>query len=185
MSAAATKSHFDGYVAKVIDLSNELLGKPIDYVQMESWEAGIQNWTEGFDKEFENRRGYSLISWLPLIAGGHIIDSYEESNRFLWDFRKTVAELMSENYWDVMHQLCKEKGVDVLGEGSGMQHYLYDPIMYQSHTDIPMGEFWTSEGKPRADCKNAASVANTHGKKRVAAEAFTGGGRLALATHAL
>lgn len=178
MSAAATKSHFDGYVAKVIDLSNELLGKPIDYVQMESWEAGIQNWTEGFDKEFEKRRGYSLIFYLPLIAGGHIIDSYEESNRFLWDLRKTVAELMSENYWAVMHQLCKEQGVEVLGEGSGMQHYLYDPILYQQHTDIPMGEFWTSEGKPRADCKNGASVAKTHGKKRAAAEAFTGGGNL-------
>jgi hypothetical protein len=176
MSAAATRSHFDGYVSKVIDLSNELIGKPIDYVQMESWEAGIQNWTEGFDKEFEKRRGYSLIPWLALITGGHIIDSYEKSNRFLWDFRNTVAELMSENYWDLMHQLCKEKDVEVLGEGSGMQHYLYDPIMYQRHTDIPMGEFWTSEGKPRADCKNAASVANTHGKTRVAAEAFTGSG---------
>jgi len=177
MSAAATKSHFDGYVAKVIGLSNELLGKPIDYVQMESWEAGIQNWTEGFDKEFEKRRGYSVIPYLPLIAGGHIINSYEESNRFLWDLRKTMAELMSENYWAVMHQLCNEKGVEVLGEGSGMQHYLYDPIMYHRHTDIPMGEFWTTEGKrPRADCKNGASVANTYGKKRVAAEAFTGGG---------
>jgi hypothetical protein len=176
MDASAAKKHFDGYVAKVNHLSRELLGKSIDFMQMESWEAGIQNWTKDFDKAFEERNGYSILPWLPVMAGGMVVNSYEESNRFLWDLRKTIAEMMSENYWAVMHRLAAENGIEVPGEGSGMQHYLYDPILYHQYSNVPMGEFWHNEGTPRADCKNAASVANTMGKMLTAAEAFTGAG---------
>ncbi|KAB2821711.1 MAG: hypothetical protein F9K10_04120, partial [Paludibacter sp.] len=175
MNAGATEKHFNGYVSRVNDLSLRMRGKPLDFMQMESWEAGIQNWTGGFEKEFETRNGYSIIPWLPVMAGGRVVNSYEESNRFLWDLRRTISELMSENYWAVMHRLSNKKGISVLGEGSGNQHYLYDPILYHKQTDIPMGEFWTTQGGPRVDCKNAASVAHTYGKKLVAAEAFTGG----------
>lgn len=176
MNAAAAKKHFNGYVAKVNQLSKKVVGKPLDYMQMESWEAGIQNWTAGFEEEFEKRNGYSIIPWLPVMAGGMVVNSYDESNRFLRDLRNTIADMMSENYWEVMHRLAAKNGIEVLGEGSGMQHYLYDPILYHQHNDVPMGEFWSNEGTPRADCKNAASVANTLGKKVVAAEAFTGAG---------
>jgi len=177
MNADATRKHFNGYVAKMNDLSLILRGKPLDFMQMESWEAGIQNWTDGFEKEFEKRNGYSILPWLPVMAGGRVVNSSDQSNRFLWDLRKTVASMMSENYWNVMHELASKKGIKVLGEGSGMQHYLYDPILYHKTNDIPMGEFWSNEQGPRADCKNAASVAHVYGKKLVAAEAFTGCGK--------
>ena len=176
MSAQATRKHFNGYVAKMNALSLKLRGKPLDFMQMESWEAGIQNWTAGFEKEFEKRNGYSILPWLPVMAGGRIVNSCEESNRFLWDLRRTIAHMISENYWTVMNQLAREKGIKVLGEGSGMQHYLYDPILYQKTNAIPMGEMWATEQHPRADCKNAASVAHVYGKKLAAVEAFTGGG---------
>lgn len=177
MNAEATRTHFNGYVARMNDLSLRLCNKPLDFMQMESWEAGIQNWTAGFETEFERRNGYSILPWLPVMAGGRVVNSDKESNRFLWDLRRTIAEMMSENYWTVMHQLAAEKGIEVLGEGSGMQHYLYDPILYHKTNDIPMGEFWSNEQGPRADCKNAASVAHVYGKKLVAAESFTGAGK--------
>jgi hypothetical protein len=176
MSVAATERHFHSYLGRMVNLARETIGRPLDFAQMESWEAGIQNWTDDFETEFARRRGYDLRPFLPVLTGGRVVDSYEASNRLLWDMRRTVAELMGERYWATMHRLCREHGVQVLGEGSGMQHYLYDPILYHRHTDVPMGEFWTSEGSVRADCKNAASVANTYGKPLVAAEAFTGGG---------
>ncbi len=175
MDAQASQIHFDHYVAKMNDLSLKSVGKPLDYMQMESWEAGTQNWTKGFETLFYERNGYSILPWLPVMAGGRVVNSYEGSNRFLQDLRNTIAGLISENYWAKMHELCKAQGIQVLGEGSGMQHYLYDPILYHQHTDVPMGESWTTEGTPRADCKNAASVAHTLGKKKVAVEAFTGG----------
>ena len=177
MSVKATRKHFEGYVKRMNEHSQQTVGKPIDFMQMESWEAGIQNWTDGFDEEFRKRCGYSIYPFLPVLADGRVVDSYIKSNAFLRDMRKTVSELMAEHYWAVMYELAAEHEITVLGEGSGNQHYLYDPIRYHEQTDYPMGEFWTGgQGYPRVDCKNAASVAHTYGKPRVAAESFTGGG---------
>jgi hypothetical protein len=175
MDAKAVETHFNAYTGKFIDLSNKIRGRPIDCIQMESWEAGIQNWTEGFEKEFQKRNGYSILPYMPVLAGGYVVNSYEESNKFLWDFRNTVSQLIAENYWGTMYRMAKERGVTVSGEGSGMQHYLYDPMRYQQYLDIPMGEFWPNEGHARADVKNASSVAHTYGRPLSGAESFTSG----------
>jgi hypothetical protein len=114
---------------------------------------------------------------LPVLTKGLVVNSHDESNRFLWDFRNVIAELIRENYWEVMYKLAHNKGIKVLSEGSGMQHYLYDPMKYMQHSDIPMGEFWVNEGVVRADCKNAATMAHLNNQKVVAAEAFTAGGK--------
>ncbi|MEJ7778522.1 MAG: glycosyl hydrolase [Daejeonella sp.] len=175
MDAKAVEKHFNSYTARLNELSLKTAGKPLDYMQLESWEAGIQNWTEGFEKEFERRNGYSIFPYLPVLAGGYVVDSYEASNRFLWDFRNTVSQLIAENYWGTMARCARVKGITVSGEGSGMQHYLYDPIRYHQYLDIPMGEFWPNEGHSRVDIKNASSVAHTYGRNRVGGEAFTSG----------
>ena len=176
MSVAATERHFRGYLGPLIERSRRVTGRPLDFAQMESWEAGIQNWTEDFAEAFEAKRGYDLIPFLPVLTGGRVVESFDVSNRVLWDMRRTVGELMSERYWGTMLRLCREQGVEVLGEGSGMQHYLYDPMLYHRQTDVPMGEFWASEEHPRADCKHAAAVALGYGRRLAAAEAFTAGG---------
>jgi len=176
MDSNAVITHFNSYVAKVNALSLQVIGKPIDYMQIESWEAGIQNWTKDFEKFFEEKTGYSITPWFPVLTQGLVVNSIDESNRFLWDYRNVMAELIRKNYWEVMYKLANNKGIQVLAEGSGMQHYLYDPAKYMQHSDIPMGEFWTNEGKVRADCKNAATVAHINRKSIVAAEAFTAGG---------
>ena len=175
MDARAVEKHFNAYTGKIIDLSNKILGKPINCIQLESWEAGIQNWTKDFEIEFQKRNGYSLLPYLPVLAGGYVVNSYKESNKFLWDFRNTVSRLIAENYWGTMYRCAKSRGVTISGEGSGMQHYLYDPIRYQKYLDIPMGEFWPNEDHVRADIKNASSVAHTYGYNLAGAEAFTSG----------
>jgi len=173
MDAKSVEKHFNAYAGKISDLSQKLIGRPIDYMQMESWEAGVQNWTKGFEVEFEKRNGYSILPYLPVLAGGYVVDSYETSDKFLWDFRETVSAMIAENYWSTMLRCARERGIKVSGEGSGMQHYLYDPMRYMKETDIPMGEFWPNEGIARADMKNASSVAHTYGRKLVGGESFT------------
>jgi len=37
--------------------------------------------------------GYSLIPWLPALTGH--IRSAEDTDRFLWDFRRTLGELLA------------------------------------------------------------------------------------------
>jgi hypothetical protein len=68
----------------------------LQYVLTDSWEAGQANWTDEMIAEFAKRRGYDMKPWLPVLVG-HVVDSSEASDRFLFDFRKTVAELTAEN----------------------------------------------------------------------------------------
>jgi len=48
--------------------------------------------------EFRARRGYDLLPWLPVIAG-RIVNSRDESNRFLADFRRTMGDLAIANHY--------------------------------------------------------------------------------------
>ena len=173
MNKEATKKQFDAFLGQMIEKSKKTIGKPIDFAQLDSWEANIQNWTDGLEMEFERRRGYTMIPYLPVLAGGYVINSYEESNRFLFDFRKTMAELVAENYWGAMKQMCEKNGVLLLGEGSGSESFLYDPMTYLQHAHVPMGEFWTINDHVRPDNKHAATTANLYNLKIVGSEAFT------------
>jgi DNA-binding FrmR family transcriptional regulator len=90
--------HFRNY----LDMNKEALqgklgAKGINYVLVDSYEAGHQNWTPKLREEFISRRGYDPRPWYPVLTG-MILKSVEESERFLWDWRKTIGELFEENY---------------------------------------------------------------------------------------
>ena len=94
MSASAMDAHFAGMVAKLLDDVGPLAGKSFTGVEIDSWECGQQNWTPGFRDEFRKRRGYDLLPLLPVMAGGRIVESLDVSERFLWDVRRTIADLI-------------------------------------------------------------------------------------------
>ncbi len=173
--------YIDPLIAKSAPLDNALRDIHID-----SWESGPQNWTGIFREEFKKRRGYDLLPYLPVIAGGFIVTDSKSSERFLRDFRVTIAELIRDNYYGRARELCHQRGLHLSAEASGPQQYLFDGLGYQSKTDVPMGEFWTHEGNepeakfwtnentPYPDNKIAASAAHTCNLPFTAAEAFTG-----------
>ena len=141
---------------------------------IDSWEVGPQNWTEKFAAEFRARRGYDLVPWLPALAGGRIVDSRDRSERVLWDFRRTIADLFVENYWRQARVLAHQRGIEFRAESFGRQQFMYDPMNYARANDMPCGEFWVGGG-PRVDCKVAASAAHLSGRQIAGAEAFTAG----------
>jgi len=173
LDAAAMDVHFQGMVAKLIKQVGPLAGKAFSGVEIDSWECGIQNWTPRFREEFRRRRGYDPLPLLLVLTGGRIVDAPEASERFLWDVRRTIADLMAENYYGRSAALCRQQGLTFFNEGSGRQQFLYDPIAYQRWGDLPMGEFWMGQGGPRVDCKVAASVSHIYDKPIAGAEAFT------------
>lgn len=174
LSAAATHVHFNGYVGRMNALSRKARGRPLDYLQLESWEVKSQTWTPGFAVEFERRRGYELTPYLPVLTGGRIVGSYAESTRFLNDYRLTIAELVEENHWQVLYDLARADGIGVvLSEASGEMSFLYDGLRYMQSSDWSMGEFWVPETDARPDIRHAASIAAVRGTQIVAAEAFT------------
>lgn len=176
---SGVEAAFDGMLKKLIDDSGDLVGRSFAYAHIDSWEVGIQNWTEGMAEVFKERNGYDLAPFYPLLVAGHAVRSNDASERFLWDLRQTLLTMMAENYLGRVQSLCHENGLKFSSEAGGRQTFLHNPMYLLAGSDLPMGEFWPHEGTPRVDGKAAASVAHLYDKPLVGAEAFTGAGGFA------
>src|ERR1035437_5233808 len=111
LNPKAVKAYFTEYLNQYKDATGGLMGKKgLQYMITDSWEAGTLNWTDKMMIEFKNRRGYDMLPWLPVLTG-HIVESAEASDRFLWDFRKTIADLTAENHYDQLTTLLHERGM--------------------------------------------------------------------------
>jgi hypothetical protein len=140
----------------------------------------MQNWTEEMLGEFRRRRGYDPLPYLPALAG-RVVGSAEVSDRFLWDFRRTLADMYAENHYGAATEFLHRQGLKTYSEAAGVSLEIpEDTLLNKKHVDIPVGEFWMRDLHPPAmyyvDVRGAASAAHVYGKPVVAAESFTGGG---------
>lgn len=169
MSREAMDAFWDGMMAKVIDRVGPLAGKTLNNALIDSYEVGGQNWTPKFREEFRERRGYDPMPFLPTIAG-YTVNTKADTERFLWDFRRTIADLFADNYFAYFGELCRKEGMLLSTEPYGNGGF--DNIQAGGTSDIPMGEFWIGGGAIEST-KLAASVGHIYGRKYVGAEAFT------------
>lgn len=175
LSKAAANLHFDNLMKKIIQQNKALAGKgqPLVSVHIDSWEAGAQNWTPQMREEFRKRRGYDLFPLLPVLSG-RMVGSTEISERFLWDLRQTVSEMLIENYAGTFRELAHQNGLRLSIEAYGEPA---DDVAYASQADEPMAEFWWA-GKYEGDfsCTQMASAGHIYGKPIIGAEAYTSWG---------
>jgi hypothetical protein len=180
LSQKHTESYLRGYVDPLAQSLGPLYGKSLRYVLLDSWEAGMQNWTEEMIGEFRRRRGYDPTPYLPALAG-RVVTSAEVSDRFLWDFRRTLADMFADNHYKVATEFLRQRGIGTYGEAAGVSLEIpEDTLLNKKHLDIPMGEFWFRDLHPSSmyyqDVRGAASASHVYGKTLVATESFTGGG---------
>lgn len=168
------EAQHEAFVDRVLAAATPAGKRAYKHTWIDSWEVGPQNWTAEFAAEFTARRGYDITPWLPVLAGGRIVDSRDKSERFLWDFRRTIADLLVDHYWKRSRELAAKRGIEFRAESFGRQQFMYDPMNYARACDMPCGEFWVGGG-PRVDCKVAASAAHLSGRQIAGAEAFTAG----------
>jgi hypothetical protein len=169
MSREALDAFWQNAIAPLLREAGPLAGKVFNNVLVDSYEVGCQNWTPKFPQEFRKRRGYDLTPFLPVLAG-YVVDSVEISERFLWDFRRTIADLFAENYYGYFAELCRKHGLLFSTEPYG--NGPFEDLVCGGRADIPMGEFWVGGGAMET-CKIAASAAHVYGRQIVGAEAFT------------
>jgi hypothetical protein len=179
LSRAHVKAYFDNYLDQYKDTVGPLMGKRgLQYVITDSWEAGVANWTDAMIAEFSKRRGYDMRSWLPVLAG-RVVESAEASDRFLWDFRKTLSDLVAENHYDQLTTILHERGMGRYTESHEYgRAFIADGIEVKRTADVPMSAMWIEQpGKPSpnhdADIRESASVAHIYGQNLVAAESLT------------
>jgi hypothetical protein len=179
LSRKHVDAYFRSYVGHVSEAAGPYFGKSFRYFLMDSWEAGQANWTQDMIAEFRTRRGYDPTPYLPVLTG-RVVESADVSDRFLWDFRRTIADLLADNHYGAATEYLHQRGVGLYAEamGTGLPT-TGDALLNKGRVDIPMGEFWVpqpGEGdRPEhpPDVREAASAAHIYGKTLAAAEAFT------------
>ena len=181
LNAGYVKAYFDNYLGQYKDATGGLMGKKgLQYIVTDSWEAGVSNWTDNLMAEFAKRRGYSMTPWLPVLTG-RVVETADASDRFLWDFRKTLSDLVAENYYDRLTTILHGIGMGRYSESheSG-RAYISDGMEVKRNADIPMSAMWTQtpgvnaeQYGYNADIRESASVAHIYGQNLVAAESLT------------
>ncbi|HEU5077828.1 MAG TPA: glycosyl hydrolase [Opitutaceae bacterium] len=172
LNPSATEFHFAHVIEKVLADSAAAGVKGPSAVAIDSYEAGMQNWTEKVPEEFERRAGYPLFAYMPALFG-RIVGSVGITERFLFDFRRVQADMMAEYYYGRMGELAAGKGLKFFVEGYGPGNF--DELKVSGSAEVPMGEFWTrTPWTPNRAMKMVTSAAHVYGKSVVAAESFTG-----------
>jgi hypothetical protein len=172
LSKEAVELHFHHFLGQLIadNASRVGVGRPLVATHVDSWEVGAQNWTPRFREEFRRLRGYDLLPFLPVFSG-YVVESLEVSERFLWDVRQTIHDLLCENYAGHLRALAHRHGMRLSIEAYGGP---CQDLPYAGRADEPMGEFWSwSPWGAAPSCTEMASAAHVYGRPIVGAEAFT------------
>jgi alpha-L-rhamnosidase len=179
----AVRKYINAYLDMYKDATGGLMGnKGLSHMILDSYEAGHMTWTKAMPEEFAKRRGYQIQPWVPVLTG-RIVKSREASEAFLWDFRKTIGEMIAENHYDIIGEELHKRGMKRYTEShEDRRIYLADGMDVKRNADIPMSAMWTpgslaggsdEEVRSEADIRESASVAHICGKPIVAAESMT------------
>lgn len=190
MSREAITTHFTNYVKKILDIAGDKAGRTVEAVVLDSYEAGGQTWTPRFREKFIEKRGYDPLYWLPTFGKGEIrgsknssldwippvgeliVENRDLTERFRYDFYKTIEELVLEENIAALTELS-HRYPDVKFE---LQPYNapYNFVRGGRMADRVSGEFWHGNSSYGWwTLRLAASVAHITKNPIVYAEAFT------------
>jgi len=96
--------HWKHGIQPVLDRLGPLAGTTLTTVVVDSYEAGNHMWSEDLPAEFKKRRGYDITPYLPALMG-RCVGSGPVTERFYWDYRRTVSEMVVENYYGYIAEL--------------------------------------------------------------------------------
>ncbi|MEI8288527.1 MAG: glycosyl hydrolase [Verrucomicrobiota bacterium] len=155
------------------------VGKTLRYFATDSFEDGYPNWTPGIIEAFKKYRGYDPMPYLPVFRG-RLVGSAEISDRFLYDYRKTIADCMADNNYGHLAKLARAQGMEIACEAAGPSWsgtICMDALKNLGRCDRPQGEFWRSAhfvvSNQNQVSKQTASAAHIYGRRLASAEAFT------------
>lgn len=176
MNRMAIGEHFDGFMARILERTPRDARQSLNHVIIDSYEVGSQNWTDGFHETFRSAFGYDPRPWLPVMSG-RIVGGADQSDRFLWDIRRHVADRIATEYVGGLREVANRHGLRLWLENYGHWGFPGEFLQYGGQSDDLGGEFWIREGSPVSqagiELRAASSAAHIYGKRQVYAEAFT------------
>ncbi len=181
LDGAAVERYLRHYLDMYKDAAgSDLVGsRGVRALLTDSSEVGTFNWTPRMVEHFKRMRGYDPTPWLPTLSG-LVVGTRAESDRFLYDYRRTLAELHASEHYATVARIAREYGLTLYGEAiEDRRPVLGDDMALRRYTDIPMAALWVwnDENGVRptllGDMKGASSVGHFYGKNIVAAESMT------------
>jgi hypothetical protein len=178
LNAEATRIHMNHVVAQLKRGLGDPAKSGIRNLYLASYEVVGKVWSPVFAGEFQRRRGYNLTRYLPAIFGARI-ESQETTERFLFDYQKTLGEVVVDAYYRTAVGVAHAAGLQVKSEAGGPGPPIHTPpidaLLANGAIDSVQGEFWPF--RPDSDALNVikepASAAHIYGKPQVHLESFT------------
>lgn len=175
MNRKHVESHFNAFIGKILSCIPLEERKAFKVVVQDSYETGGQNFTDDFLEEFESVYGYDPVPYLPAYFGT-VVGSEEESDRFLWDIRRFIADKVAKDYVGGLRSVCHKHGLTTWLENYGHFGFPGEFLQYGGQSDEVSGEFWAGGSLMQIENELAASCAHIYGKNLVSSESSTGGG---------
>jgi len=172
MNSNLVEYHFDKFVGEFLKRLPEESKSAFKYVIADSYEMGSQNWTDGYEIKFKAKYGYDPVKYFPVLSG-RIVGTVEESERFLWDLRRSIADDVAYEYVGTLRKSSNKNNLKTWLENYGHWGFPSEFMMYGGQSDLIGGEFWNEGSLGNIECKAASSTSHTYGKPLTSAESFT------------
>ena len=176
ISKEHVKSHFDSFLGEILRRIPSEDRTTWKVVVLDSYETGGQNWTDGLIEKFKTRYGYNPFPYLPALQG-KVIGNPEMSDRFLWDLRRLIADMVAYDYVGGLREISNKNGLRTWLENYGHWGFPGEFLQYGGQSDEVAGEFWARGELGNIENRAASSAAHIYGKTKVSAESFTAGGK--------
>jgi hypothetical protein len=117
-SAEATRAHMDYVIARLRDALGNPAASGLVNLYLASYEVRGLVWSPGFTDEFQRRRGYDMKPFLPAIFGS-TVGGDDTTARFLFDYRKTLGEVLVDAYYRTAREAAHAAGLSIKSEAGG------------------------------------------------------------------
>ncbi|QHS57513.1 glycoside hydrolase family 2 [Mucilaginibacter sp. 14171R-50] len=172
MSKEHIAAHFDAYLGEIIKRIPAADRRTWKVTVADSYETGGQNWTDGMIQKFESIYGYNPTPYIPVLQG-KVVGSEDQSDRFLWDLRRFVADRVAYDYVGGLRDISHQHGLTTWLENYGHWGFPGEFLQYGGQSDEIGGEFWNEGMLGDIENRAASSAAHIYGKTKVSAESFT------------
>lgn len=177
-SAAAQRANLTYIFDELLSVTGPLKNRSLKYLYGDSYEVNSAVWTPLLPEEFKKRNQYSISGFLPILDGFKLKDK-NTSDRFLFDFTKTLSDLIIENHYQLARKICEQHGIGFCAEAGGpgqpIHNVPFEDLKALGALTIPRGEFWNKH--PQLELlqivKGIASASHIYNQKYVEAESFT------------
>lgn len=175
LSRKHAEEHFDAYIGEILRRIPADERKSFKLLVQDSYEVGGQNFTDDMIPVFKERYGYDPVPYLPVLSGV-VVGSQHDSDAFLWDLRRLVADKISYDYVGGSREVAHKHGLTTWLENYGHWGFPGEFLQYGGQADEVGGEFWADP--PLGDIENrlATSCAHIYGKKLTSSETSTSAG---------